>query len=236
MRHNHFDLRLTFAAQLLFAARDMISFNRPASKDYKSVFNYIWGANPLIEEERAWIDCREDLITLRPGREHAWIDWLVEYLLIRINYKPIQVRQAPTPKLYSLMEDLRLILCFKQRFFCSEDKLAKAHELPITEGRIIYFTSSRIDRLVAGIIVFMLMVLLIIPIYLLYHFVARIGHERTDAICMGILLVFTLAFAGILWLFTKAKRHEILAAAAGYCAVLVVFLGNVNGPNNSAGK
>lgn len=61
-----------------------------------------------------------------------------------------------------------------------------------------------------------------------------------------ILLIFTLIFSGILSLFTNAKRHEILGSAAAYvaasnlwyercligdenryCAVLVVFIGNV---------
>ena len=73
--------------------------------------------------------------------------------------------------------------------------------------------------------------LLVLPIYLLYHFVngapngVMTGNQ--NAICMGILLVATLLFSAVLSLFTRAKRHEILGAAAGYCAVLVVFLGNV---------
>jgi hypothetical protein len=29
-------------------------------------------------------------------------------------------------------------------------------------------------------------------------------------------------------LLTKAKRHELFAAAAAYCAVLVVFVGSTN--------
>jgi hypothetical protein len=76
-------------------------------------------------------------------------------------------------------------------------------------------------------IVCILLVLLIVPIYLLYHLVTQMGNRKTDALCIGVLLIFTLAFSAILSLFTRARRHEILAAAAGYCAVLVVFLGNV---------
>jgi hypothetical protein len=75
-----------------------------------------------------------------------------------------------------------------------------------------------------------LLALLIIPIWLLYHLVTQVGAQRTDATCMGVLLVFTLGFSAMISLFTRAKRHEIFAAAAGYCAVLVVFLGNVS-PN-----
>jgi len=74
----------------------------------------------------------------------------------------------------------------------------------------------------------MVLVLLIVPIYLLYHLINDVGDGRAYAICMGVLVVSTLAFSAVLCLFTRAKRHEILAAAAAYCAVLVVFLGNVS--------
>jgi hypothetical protein len=54
-----------------------------------------------------------------------------------------------------------------------------------------------------------------------------IGSRKAYVTCIGILLVFALAFSSVLSLFTKARRHETLAAAVAYCAVLVVFLGNV---------
>lgn len=73
----------------------------------------------------------------------------------------------------------------------------------------------------------MILVLLIVPIYTLYHLIKDVGTNRAYALCMGVLVVATLAFSAVLSLFTKAKRHEILAAAAAYCAVLVVFLGNI---------
>lgn len=73
----------------------------------------------------------------------------------------------------------------------------------------------------------MILALLVVPIYILFRLVNDLGNNRTDAICIGVILVSTLAFSAILSLFTRARRHEVLAAAAGYCAVLVVFLGNV---------
>lgn len=73
----------------------------------------------------------------------------------------------------------------------------------------------------------MILVLLIVPIYTLYHLIRDVHTDRAYAICMGILVVATLTFSAVLSLFTKAKRHEILASAAAYCAVLVVFLGNI---------
>ena len=73
--------------------------------------------------------------------------------------------------------------------------------------------------------------------------------DHATGVCIAILLVCTLLFSAVLSVFTRAKRHEILGAAAAYvsadirkllllltpadwsryCAVLVVFLGNVNG-------
>jgi hypothetical protein len=72
-----------------------------------------------------------------------------------------------------------------------------------------------------------MLVLLIVPVYGLYELIAGQGSKRSSAACMGVLLGGTLAFSAILTVFTRAKRHELLAAAAAYCAVLVVFLGNV---------
>jgi hypothetical protein len=77
----------------------------------------------------------------------------------------------------------------------------------------------------------MILVLLVVPVYILYHLTNGPNTAQVNALCMGVLLIFTLLFAAQLSFFTRAKRHEILAAAAGYCAVLVVFIGNVSGRN-----
>lgn len=98
----------------------------------------------------------------------------------------------------------------------------------------IYYTPSRIAKLTNGILTLIILVLLVLPIYILYHMVHDIGTRAAYMECIGTLLIFTLAFSSVLSLFTKARRHEILAAAAAYCAVLVVFLGNV-GPTSSLG-
>lgn len=100
-----------------------------------------------------------------------------------------------------------------------------------TEGRPdcaeVYYTRSRIDKLVLAIITSMLLALMILPVYALYTLVDELGTRRANATYMGVLLVSTLAFSAVLALFTQARRHEILGAAAGYCAILVIFLGNV---------
>jgi len=68
-------------------------------------------------------------------------------------------------------------------------------------------------------ITIMILALLIIPIYLLYTIVSNNMNNgsldgHSNAVCIGILLVFTLAFSAMMSLFTRAKRHEVLGAAA----------------------
>ena len=79
------------------------------------------------------------------------------------------------------------------------------------------------------IITLVILILLIVPIVILYHLTEKKGVSGTNFVCIGVLLAFTLAFSACISLFTRARRHEILAASAAYCAVLVVFIGNVGG-------
>jgi hypothetical protein len=189
-------------ATLMGSAQQLVSMNRPSSFDYTSVARYLYDMNPLRLEEQTWIEHREDLVTLRPGREHAWLDAAIERILKKLR--------------------------FLHPIFCSKDTMRK------TDGTAMYFTKSRTDRLASAIIVIMIMALLIVPIYILYHLVKDKETGKADSICIATLLVFTLAFSAAVSLFTRAKRHEALAAAAAYCAVLVVFLGNVDNKRNRA--
>ena len=110
------------------------------------------------------------------------------------------------------------------------------------------------------IITSIILALLVVPIWLLYHFSVTFNATRSNVLCMGVLLVATLVFSAVLSLFTKARRHEVLAASAGYvflrsrltvmgslcmltllwwkcryCAVLVVFVGNIGNAGISDG-
>lgn len=187
-------------SDLMQRAQQMMSMGRPSPSAYNSVRNFFKFKAPLCQKDAEWIRCREDLVTLRPGREHAWLDDAVEWLL-----KVLHCR-------------------FIEWAFCSEETKKKSRDKDS-----VYYTRTRIDRLVASIITIMILALLVIPIYVLYHLTNDgVQGPKNTASCIGVLLVFTLAFSAVLSLFTRARRHEILAAAAAYCAVLVVFLQNVS--------
>ena len=62
----------------------------------------------------------------------------------------------------------------------------------------------------------------------MYH-LTSIGQRNSTFDAIGVLVVFTLLFSAAMSLLTKAQRHELFAASAAYCAVLVVFISNFNG-------
>lgn len=69
----------------------MVSLNKPTASEYVSVENFINNEKPLVQKEGSFIYRKEDLVTLRPGREYAWLDSLVERLLRNMNCSLIQV-------------------------------------------------------------------------------------------------------------------------------------------------
>ena len=72
-----------------------------------------------------------------------------------------------------------------------------------------------------------LFLLLVAPVLAMYR-LSTIKTTECVFEAIGVLMVFTLLFAAAMSLLTKAKRHELFAAAAAYCAVLVVFVGSTN--------
>lgn len=64
------------------------------------------------------------------------------------------------------------------------------------------------------IITTIVLALLMVPIWLLYRFSVE-GTIATSPDTISVVLVFTLVFSAALSAFTKAKRHEIVAASAG---------------------
>jgi hypothetical protein len=89
--------------------------------------------------------------------------------------------------------------------------------LKTTDDDLFLPTKARVDRLVSFLIMVMVLALLVVPVWALYHVSSSFDAKNantSNAICMGILLVATLLFSAALALFTKAKRHELLGAAA----------------------
>lgn len=87
------------AGQYLLQAHQVVSMSKPAERDHLSVKNFLENGfeeegrlvRPLMQADSDFIYRNEDLVTLRPGRESAWLDAFVERVLKMLNWKPIQV-------------------------------------------------------------------------------------------------------------------------------------------------
>jgi hypothetical protein len=88
-----------------------------------------------------------------------------------------------------------------------------------------YYSPARVEKLVGIFITLIIFALLILPVIAMYK-LTSIGHGNSTVNAVGLLVVFTLLFSAAMSLLTKAKRHELFAASAAYCAVLVVFISN----------
>jgi hypothetical protein len=69
----------------------MASLNKPAERDYQSVEAVLYSKKPLLDEEYGFIYQKEDLITLRDGREMAVLDSFTERMFKAFHCSLLQV-------------------------------------------------------------------------------------------------------------------------------------------------
>ena len=80
-------------AKLLLRAKQLKALGQPSHRDYKSVLHFMENDGGLLyEEESDFIYGKEDLVSLRPGREHAWLDTVLERLLQKCRCRLLLVR------------------------------------------------------------------------------------------------------------------------------------------------
>lgn len=185
--------------EILVKARELNAFQKPSNRDYKSVRTWFYNEKPLVEAEQEFIQRKEDIVTLRLGREWAGFDGLIESMLRKLDCKLIR------------------------KIFCTAELRAKTNN-----KCIYYYSTSRIEKFVGLIITIIIFILLVLPVVAMYR-LTSIGPRNSTFDAIGVLVVFTLLFSAAMSLLTKARRHELFAASAAYCAVLVVFISNFNG-------
>ncbi|KAH0537576.1 hypothetical protein FGG08_005642 [Glutinoglossum americanum] len=187
----------------LLKAKTLVSLQKPSSRDYKSVRTWFLNEEPLVRREQKYIECKEDLVTLRNGRECAGFDGFVEGVVRRL--------------------DCRLI----RWLFLTPELRAKS-----ASPTIHYFSPGRIDKLVALLITLIILVLLASPVIALvvlqqHHPVQQQQQQLqtqpqqgaaisalTVFRSIGVLMVFTLTFSAAMSMLTRARRHEVFASSA----------------------
>ncbi|KAF2263481.1 hypothetical protein CC78DRAFT_581369 [Lojkania enalia] len=208
---------------VLIKTRTLESFQRPSDRNYLSVRRYYHNTDPLMDADMDSIRSKEDIVSIRSGREWANFDGSVESALGSFDNGLKKLFRLKEPPLQDL--------------FRTPELRAKS-----TNKYISFYSSSRIDKLINVMITFVIFILLVIPVVTMYRLTTTDGHagaandKSTSNIntfnAVGVLIVFTLLFSAAMSLLTKAARHDIFAASAAYCAILVVFIGNFTGPGN----
>ena len=79
--------------RVLTQANQLQGLSRPTDRDHASVSNYFANHKPLMEADRDFLYHKEDLVTIRAGREHAWLDAAVESFLRWYPCRPVKVRR-----------------------------------------------------------------------------------------------------------------------------------------------
>ncbi|KAF7682149.1 hypothetical protein GT037_001125 [Alternaria burnsii] len=191
------------ADEMLSKARDLNAFQRPSKRDYRNFRTWFYNVKPLTNDsEEEFIMRKEDLVSLRHGREWSGFDGFVESCLRRVHCR------------------------LTQKMFATKELREKT-----SDKCTFYYSQSRIEKLVGLIITVMIFVLLVLPVVAMYQ-LTSVGDRNSTFDAVGILVVFTLLFSAAMSLVTKAKRHELFGASAAYCAVLVVFISNFNNDGN----
>ncbi|KAH7394251.1 hypothetical protein DE146DRAFT_679493 [Phaeosphaeria sp. MPI-PUGE-AT-0046c] len=217
--------------EVLIKARQLESFTKPSDRNYRSVRRYHHNTKPLMDAEMDSIRSKEDIVSLHNGREWATFDGGVETVIGRLDRVLQKVCRTTEPPL--------------QKYFRTPELRAKT-----SSPHIAFYSSTRIDRLVNILITFVIFILLVVPVVTLYRLTSTPNLPSTDSSnatgpasavnennrdtfnAVGVLIVFTLLFSAAMSLLTRAARHELFAASAAYCAILVVFIGNFTGPGN----
>ncbi|KAF1934752.1 hypothetical protein EJ02DRAFT_167266 [Clathrospora elynae] len=229
--------RLMDYDKVLIKARTLESFQKPSDRNYRSVRRYCHNTKPLMDAEMDSIRSKEDIVSLHSGREWLTFDAGVEAMIGQMDHLLQKVFKTKTPPLL--------------KYFRTPEAQAKT-----SDEFIALYSSSRIDKVVNILITLVIFCLLVIPIILMYELTSTVSHGDFDSTgtgtgsssglsiaaidtsnrdtfkAVGVLMVFTLLFSAAMSLLTKAARHELFAASAAYCAILVVFIGNFTGPGN----
>jgi hypothetical protein len=70
--------------KLLLNAQQLVEANRALDRDYNSVASFVNHKKPLLQGDDDLVRITEDLITLQSGRSSAWIDEIMEEILLRL--------------------------------------------------------------------------------------------------------------------------------------------------------
>ncbi|KAI4696992.1 uncharacterized protein J4E84_000116 [Alternaria hordeiaustralica] len=190
---------------ILTKSRELAEFQRPSERERSYLCFWDWNTKPLPDEEQKFMTMRDDLVILKPRRDSSNIDEWIERIMDKMPVRAVA------------MSEKWLTTSYKYFVKTGTDRERR--------GEPRFYHITRIQRLAVLIIVTVIILLLAAPVFIMYR-VTWDSSRSSTFLNIGLMIVFSLLFSASMGLLTKAKRAELFAATAAYCAVLIVFIGN----------
>ncbi|KAI4283972.1 MAG: hypothetical protein L6R38_001765 [Xanthoria sp. 2 TBL-2021] len=206
---------------LVTRIRRNVAIPRPLDRDYGSLYKWIDDTKPLCRVESKFIKYQDDIIALAEKQEGGWFDGVLEDTLSIFPRPFTRASSSPSPATPVFLHPPPTNTLLPQFILSSSEERKKTDD-----EYVQLYSKYRVDVLARLILTVVAVVLLMVPTAVLF-LVPEHGILK-----IMLIMIFTMLFSAALSVFTKAKRHEMFAATAAYCAVLVVFLGNL-GPSPS---
>ncbi|KAL8672342.1 MAG: hypothetical protein Q9168_003195 [Polycauliona sp. 1 TL-2023] len=174
------------------------------------------------DDQRPEVPSRKSLMTKIDDKLKDYDDLITR---IRRNVTIPRPLDRDYSSLYKWIDDIKPLCREESKFI--KFILSSAEERKKTDDEYVQLYSPyRVDVLARLILTVVAVILLMVPTAVLFLV------PEHNILKIFLIMLFTMLFSAALSVFTKAKRHEMFAGTAAYCAVLVVFLGNL-GPSPS---
>ena len=181
-----------------------VSLRAPSSRDWNSFAAWMANEKPLMPEERGFLQHRDDFVALADSKECGWLDGVVEDTLKRLI--PSRLQQVLLT-LSQLKTSPNLLEPFILTFLKS--LLRSKAQRSMNDDPFVHLISKRRTDVVVRLVLTLTTVgLLVGPSAVLFLVNGR------SKLKLLLIMVFVLLFSLAVSVFTKAKRHEMLAATA----------------------
>ncbi|KAL9632211.1 MAG: hypothetical protein Q9164_005457 [Protoblastenia rupestris] len=187
--------------ELLLRVQKIQSIKRPSVGAQTTLFRLIKNTQCLVAVENEWIRHVPDLAALGQDAGHDWTNGF------------------PTNFFNTISRRLT------QAIFQNSEQ---AHQAGTEEIQLL--TSNRMDTFIRMVLIIVSSGLLLAPVFILSELQPSHPSEvkRKSNYQVLTIFLFTVLFAALFSIFTRARRQEIIHATTAY-AVLVILLGNTSG-------
>jgi hypothetical protein len=194
---------------LLLREHQIMSIQPCPPKLHKALFDFIFNGKlvPDLKDAQGNLESKKKHL---PGTEYEYLSQCEDFLLLGTQEDAWLITYRRWIKPFIPRRLRKWLLAGK-------DHRRKNESNPLR----VFYSNERTVTFVKIIVGIATTSLLAVPIVILYVMSVT---DLSGWLKIGVLLVFTAIFSFLLAALTNARRNEMFAGSAAYCAVLIVFL------------